>query len=144
MPDEMSEQDKILVQTIRARLEWNKGKVQWKPDPDGPWQLIELKTGLVRYFEPAYQPGIDPVGRFKEEPIMGFIHVRKRRTGAKAAFKEAQRMAQYYGGQLISETAEPYIDHYQREMRRQPIQKPTRWQRLTRWFFDLITKIRGK
>jgi hypothetical protein len=123
MPDELSkEQQETYLMTLRARLERNeKGKVEWIPDLTGPFELVKLGTSLVRYFYPAYQPAIDPYGNLKEEAIVGFIHIKERKTGARAAFEqnrllaqyqhlpdflkseEVEQTAKYYGAQIIKE-----------------------------------------
>jgi hypothetical protein len=59
-----SEQEETLLQTIKARLERNESGVVWVPDPEGRWNIVQYPTtsGLVRYFTPAYQVGIDEFG----------------------------------------------------------------------------------
>jgi len=65
----MTEQDKTLLQTIQARLEWNdRGSVVWIQDDEGPWKIIPLTNSRVMgYFTSAYQEGIDPYGQIKPD-----------------------------------------------------------------------------
>jgi hypothetical protein len=66
----MTEQDKTLLQTIQARLEWNeRGSVDWVADENGPWKIVPWvpKSGLTQYFIPTYQPGIDIYGQIKPD-----------------------------------------------------------------------------
>ena len=140
MPDELSkEQQETYLQTIRARLERDEqGKVKWKPDPNGNFELVQVGTGLVRYFEPAYQPDIDRYGNFKEEAIMGFIHIKKRQTGAKAAYEQNKLLAQYQHlpDFLASEEVEKTAKYYGA-----PIIKEKRLLQFTRWKPSLFRRI---
>jgi len=136
----LSEQDKTLLLTIRANLERNeKGQVEFKPDPNGHWNIVEPKVDgkLIKYFEPAYTVGFDPYSA-PTEPI-GFIHIKKRQSGRKAAYEEVQRMAKFYGAQIVQETKEPYINHYTREIRRHPLfPKPSLFRRIILWIKSLF------
>jgi hypothetical protein len=55
------EEQETLLQTIRARLEWNeKGGVSAIPDPNGEYNIVERTQGkLIRYFEPTYITSFD-------------------------------------------------------------------------------------
>lgn len=66
----MNEQHTTLLQTIQARLEWNKkGNVIWIQDDEGPWKIIPLTNStVVSYFTSAYQEGIDSYGQIKGQP----------------------------------------------------------------------------
>lgn len=51
------EEQKTLMQTIRARLEWTKeGTVKAFPDIHGSWHIVDkpsrTNSSLVRYFTP--------------------------------------------------------------------------------------------
>jgi hypothetical protein len=135
--------DETLLLTIRVRLERSEqGKIEWKPDLNGPWKIQQIGTSLVRYFEPTYQPSIDPYGQFSEEPVLGITRVRKRRTGTKAVYEEAQRMANYFGAQIVKETREPWKDRYnQLPPFFKPIfdtSNPSRWSRFKTWVSRLF------
>ncbi len=71
MSNEISkEHQETLFQTIQARLEWNeRGGVDFVADIKGPWKIIPFtpKSGITKYFTPAYQPGIDPYGQIKTD-----------------------------------------------------------------------------
>lgn len=64
-----NEENKTLMQTIRARLEWTKeGTVKAFPDTHGSWDIVEKPptNGLVRYFTPQYQEEYDQFGQLKQ------------------------------------------------------------------------------
>jgi hypothetical protein len=60
---EIKEQE-TLLQTIRARLEWNEnGGVEVFPDPAGDYTICERTEGkLIRYFTPTWVEGFDKYG----------------------------------------------------------------------------------
>lgn len=61
------EQD-TLSGTIRCRVDRAKsGNIKLVPDPEGPWKILKGPpvSRLVRYFEPAYQIGVDEFGNKK-------------------------------------------------------------------------------
>lgn len=65
------EQQEILLQTIQARLEFNeRGKVEAIQDENGLYKIVSnMNSGLIRYFESAYQAGIDKYGNIKNSPV---------------------------------------------------------------------------
>lgn len=70
------EHQETLLQTIKARLERNEdGKVVAIYDPLGPYDICERTSGgLVTYFQPAYQPGIDQYGKITDKPTTNEQH----------------------------------------------------------------------
>ena len=68
----MDEQDKTLLQTIQARLEWNEqGGVDWFADEGGSWKIVTSpipRNPVVTYFKSNRIFGIDPYGQIKTDP----------------------------------------------------------------------------
>lgn len=58
------EHQETLLQTIRARLEWNeKGNIEAIFDTNGDFEICERTGGkLIRYFTPALATGLDVYG----------------------------------------------------------------------------------
>jgi hypothetical protein len=61
-------EQQTLLETIKIRLERNdNGVVSWVQDENGPYSLVpRIDNGLVRYFKPAYEIGIDAFGNIKD------------------------------------------------------------------------------
>lgn len=59
------EEEKTLLQTIRARLEWNeKGSIKWVEDENGSFEIISTitKAPLTKHFVSALKTNYDPYG----------------------------------------------------------------------------------
>lgn len=68
MDNEEKKNEETLLQTIRARLEWNeKRSVDFIPDTNGKWNIVETpnrsNSGLITYFKPNYDIGLDKYGQ---------------------------------------------------------------------------------
>ena len=59
-----NEEQETLLQTIRARLEWNeKGEIKAIWDANGDFEIVERTEGeLIRYFTTSYATGLDIYG----------------------------------------------------------------------------------
>ena len=80
-----NEQDRTLLDIIRVHLERNEqGKIEWKPDPNGTWNMFNparrTHSGLITYFEPRTAIGLDEYGNIVDEPISFMLKGRTGRT----------------------------------------------------------------